>query len=44
VKKDADNTPKFNQGERVKVAAQEGQVESTMDDGRVTASSVCAFV
>lgn len=35
MKKDADNTPKFNQGERVKVAAQEGQVESTMDDGRV---------
>lgn len=34
MKKHGDNTPKFNDGERVKVAGQEGEIERTLDDGR----------
>lgn len=35
MKKNADNTPTFNTGERVKVAGQEGRVMSTAEDGRI---------
>lgn len=35
MKKNADNTPSFENGQRVKVAQQEGRVERTLDDGRV---------
>jgi hypothetical protein len=35
MKKNADNTPTFTAGERVKVAGQEGRVQGTAEDGRV---------
>lgn len=35
MKKDADNTPKFGPGIRVKVAGQDGTTEDTLRDGRV---------
>ncbi len=35
MKKNADDTPRFEQGERVKVAQQEGTVQATLSDGRV---------
>jgi len=35
MKKNADNTPTFSPGERVKVAGQEGKVTGTAEDGRV---------
>lgn len=35
MKKDADNTPKFGPGIRVKVAGKDGTTEDTMHDGRV---------
>lgn len=33
--KHGDNTPAFNDAERVKVAGQAGKVERTLEDGRV---------
>lgn len=38
MKKNADNTPSFENGANVKVAQQEGKVERTLDDGRVMVS------
>lgn len=35
MKKNADNTPKFGPGIRVKVAGQTGVTEDTQSDGRV---------
>ena len=36
MKKNADNTPTFVKGERVKVAGQQGEVTGTLEDGRVS--------
>jgi hypothetical protein len=35
MKKNADNTPTFEDGQKVKVAQQEGRVERTLEDGRL---------